>query len=331
MNDLSIPHASFFRPPVKFKCVDGFLGIGPAMRDAQEVADPAQFKLEVRINGELKQSIDFSQTVRSAAQLLADVGDFMTLAHGDVLMLGCDAGRPLARAPATASRSARRASRPWSTRSWRRTHEARARRSSKARCTTPSNSDGQLLLRRRPTRRQDDGHLAAAARADAAPTHHPRARPQLRRPREGAGVQGARRSRWCSSKARHADRPPPVHAPPGRRAVHALRMRARGRDRQAPRSKVKRDDACDFVAGYTVANDYAIRDYLENWYRPNLRVKNRDGCTPLGPWLVDAAGRAGPDGAGAAHHGQRQAHAAGQHAGHDLRRALPHRVLQRAS
>jgi 5-oxopent-3-ene-1,2,5-tricarboxylate decarboxylase / 2-hydroxyhepta-2,4-diene-1,7-dioate isomerase len=98
MNDLSIPHASFFRPPVKFKCVDGFLGIGPAMRDAQEVADPAQFRLEVRINGELKQSVDFSQTVRSASQLLADVGEFMTLSHGEVLMLGCDAGRPLAHA-----------------------------------------------------------------------------------------------------------------------------------------------------------------------------------------------------------------------------------------
>jgi 5-oxopent-3-ene-1,2,5-tricarboxylate decarboxylase/2-hydroxyhepta-2,4-diene-1,7-dioate isomerase len=53
--------------------------------------------------------------------------------------------------------------------------------------------------------------------------------------------------------------------------------------------RVKRGDAFDFIAGYTVANDYAIRDYLENWYRPNLRVKNRDGATPLGPWLVDAA------------------------------------------
>ncbi|KQT12223.1 fumarylacetoacetate hydrolase family protein [Ramlibacter sp. Leaf400] len=51
--------------------------------------------------------------------------------------------------------------------------------------------------------------------------------------------------------------------------------------------RVRRDDAYDFVAGYTVANDYAIRDYLENWYRPNLRVKNRDGTTPLGPFLVD--------------------------------------------
>ena len=36
-------------------------------------------------------------------------------------------------------------------------------------------------------------------------------------------------------------------------------------------------------------NDYAIRDYLENFYRPILRVKNRDTCTPIGPWLVDAA------------------------------------------
>ncbi|ALK89964.1 fumarylacetoacetate hydrolase family protein [Limnohabitans sp. 63ED37-2] len=53
--------------------------------------------------------------------------------------------------------------------------------------------------------------------------------------------------------------------------------------------RVKKADAYDFVGGYTVANDYAIRDYLENWYRPNLRVKNRDTCTPIGPWLVDAA------------------------------------------
>jgi 5-oxopent-3-ene-1,2,5-tricarboxylate decarboxylase/2-hydroxyhepta-2,4-diene-1,7-dioate isomerase len=53
--------------------------------------------------------------------------------------------------------------------------------------------------------------------------------------------------------------------------------------------RVRRDDAYDFIAGYTVANDYAIRDYLENWYRPNLRVKNRDGATPLGPFLVDRA------------------------------------------
>jgi 5-oxopent-3-ene-1,2,5-tricarboxylate decarboxylase / 2-hydroxyhepta-2,4-diene-1,7-dioate isomerase len=53
--------------------------------------------------------------------------------------------------------------------------------------------------------------------------------------------------------------------------------------------RVTRADAYDYVAGYSVANDYAVRDYLENYYRPNLRVKNRDTCTPIGPWLVDAA------------------------------------------
>ena len=57
---------------------------------------------------------------------------------------------------------------------------------------------------------------------------------------------------------------------------------------------VKREDAMQHVAGYTVANDYAIRDYLENYYRPNLRVKNRDGGTVLGPWLVDAADVSNP-------------------------------------
>lgn len=52
--------------------------------------------------------------------------------------------------------------------------------------------------------------------------------------------------------------------------------------------RVKARDAMAHVAGYTVCNDYAFRDYLENWYRPNLRVKNRDTATVLGPWFVEA-------------------------------------------
>jgi 5-oxopent-3-ene-1,2,5-tricarboxylate decarboxylase/2-hydroxyhepta-2,4-diene-1,7-dioate isomerase len=58
--------------------------------------------------------------------------------------------------------------------------------------------------------------------------------------------------------------------------------------------RVSAEAALAHVAGYTVANDYAIRDYLENYYRPNLRVKNRDGATLLGPWLVDASEVADP-------------------------------------
>jgi 5-oxopent-3-ene-1,2,5-tricarboxylate decarboxylase/2-hydroxyhepta-2,4-diene-1,7-dioate isomerase len=87
MNDLSIPHSSFFRPPVKYKCLDGFLGIGS---NTIETDQPQDFILEVRVNGDVAQTLDFSQLVRPAGQLLADVSEFMTLHDGDMLMLGCD-------------------------------------------------------------------------------------------------------------------------------------------------------------------------------------------------------------------------------------------------
>ncbi|MCC2635619.1 MAG: fumarylacetoacetate hydrolase [Ramlibacter sp.] len=98
MNDVSIPHDSFYRPPVKYNALDGFLGIGDRIRARNEAGDPAVFKLEVRVNGELKQTVRFSQLVRPADKLLADVGEFMTLQPGDMLMLGTDAGRPRVRA-----------------------------------------------------------------------------------------------------------------------------------------------------------------------------------------------------------------------------------------
>lgn len=94
MNDFSVPHASFFRPPVKFKCLDGFLGIGGELADI----DPASVTLELRINGELRQTVGFNALVREPARLLADVSDFMTLGAGDLLMIGCGWPRPLAQA-----------------------------------------------------------------------------------------------------------------------------------------------------------------------------------------------------------------------------------------
>ena len=58
---------------------------------------------------------------------------------------------------------------------------------------------------------------------------------------------------------------------------------------------VKRENALDYVAGYTLCNDYAIRDFLENYYRPNLRVKNRHSTTPVGPYIIDTASIAEPN------------------------------------
>ena len=90
MNDLSLPQPDFFRPPVKYNCLDGFLGIGAELVSAADVGNPATFALEVRIDGELRQSVAFADLVRSVPQLLADVSAFMTLRPGDVLLLGTD-------------------------------------------------------------------------------------------------------------------------------------------------------------------------------------------------------------------------------------------------
>ena len=102
LNDLCVPHASYFRPPVRYRCRDGLLGIAADLVGPAVVGDPDLLKLEVRVNGELRQSIDFSRMRRSAAQLLADVAGFMTLRPHDILMLGCDCpdggSRPRARA-----------------------------------------------------------------------------------------------------------------------------------------------------------------------------------------------------------------------------------------
>jgi 5-oxopent-3-ene-1,2,5-tricarboxylate decarboxylase/2-hydroxyhepta-2,4-diene-1,7-dioate isomerase len=62
------------------------------------VGDPARVQLEVRVDGALRQTVDCAQMLRPAAQLIANISEFMTLRRGDVLLLGLGANRPLARA-----------------------------------------------------------------------------------------------------------------------------------------------------------------------------------------------------------------------------------------
>jgi 5-oxopent-3-ene-1,2,5-tricarboxylate decarboxylase / 2-hydroxyhepta-2,4-diene-1,7-dioate isomerase len=165
--------------------------------------------------------------------------------------------------------------------------------------------------------------------------HRHRAGPELRRPREGTGqgadADGQGRAAGLPEDARLADRPPRRHARPADAVLHALRVRAGGGHRPHGASRVKAADALAHVAGYTVCNDYAVRDYLENWYRPNLRVKNRDGGTVLGPWLVRRRRRARPAGAGAAHHVNGQVVQQGSTAAHDPRRGGADRIPQQTS
>lgn len=89
VNDVSIPHESYYRPPVKFKCVDGFLGVGSKALGIAQVKTDAVV-LTVKVNGKEVQRVNYADTVRKSQTLLADIAEFMTFQEGDVLLLGSD-------------------------------------------------------------------------------------------------------------------------------------------------------------------------------------------------------------------------------------------------
>ena len=102
LNDWSVPHTSYYRPPVKFRCRDGFLGLPASVTPCSHPDAFAQLRIDVRRNGELEQTVDLRDLLRNMPTLLTDVGEFMTLQSGDVLMVGtdclADGTRPRARA-----------------------------------------------------------------------------------------------------------------------------------------------------------------------------------------------------------------------------------------
>lgn len=89
LNDWSVPHTSYYRPPVKFRCRDGFLALPDRVTHGRE-EDWAGLQIAVYRNGNLVQTIDLCELMRDMPTLLADVGEFMTLQPGDVLMVGTD-------------------------------------------------------------------------------------------------------------------------------------------------------------------------------------------------------------------------------------------------
>lgn len=82
--DLSLPHASYYRPAIREKCFDGALPLGPV----QPLSDLASLSLTTRIDGVVVEERSLADLLRDPARLLADVTGFMTLAEGDVLLVG---------------------------------------------------------------------------------------------------------------------------------------------------------------------------------------------------------------------------------------------------
>jgi 5-oxopent-3-ene-1,2,5-tricarboxylate decarboxylase/2-hydroxyhepta-2,4-diene-1,7-dioate isomerase len=98
VNDVSVPHANFYRPSIRLKARDGFCCIGPAVVARAQIADPDALGIRVYVDGQLAQSGSTRDLVRPVRQLIADVTEFMTLAAGDVLLVGVPPGAPRVRA-----------------------------------------------------------------------------------------------------------------------------------------------------------------------------------------------------------------------------------------
>ena len=97
VNDVSVPHASYYRPSLRFKVRDTFCPIGPFVPRSAAAA-PDALGIEVAIDGERVHRASTAGLIRPVARLLAQVSAFMTLLPGDVLAVGVAAGAPLARA-----------------------------------------------------------------------------------------------------------------------------------------------------------------------------------------------------------------------------------------
>ncbi|HEX2682152.1 MAG TPA: fumarylacetoacetate hydrolase family protein, partial [Candidatus Dormibacteraeota bacterium] len=74
------------------KWLDGFAPMGPWLRTADEVPDPQDLWLTLRVNGAERQHARTSDMIFSVAELVAFASRLMTLHPGDVIATGTPAG-----------------------------------------------------------------------------------------------------------------------------------------------------------------------------------------------------------------------------------------------
>ena len=96
VNDVTVPHDSLFRQPLKQKCRDGFCPIGPGLVDAADLPDPATLTVRAFVNGDCRHQWRLDQLVRPVSTLLADISDFTSLYPGDLIIVGVSPDAPLA-------------------------------------------------------------------------------------------------------------------------------------------------------------------------------------------------------------------------------------------
>ncbi|MEO3992236.1 4-hydroxyphenylacetate degradation bifunctional isomerase/decarboxylase [Pseudocitrobacter cyperus] len=241
-NEVSLPEESFYRPAIKAKCRDGFCPLGETVA----LKDVDNLTIITEINGREADSWNTSDLQRSAAQLLSALSEFATLNPGDAILIGT----PQSRTEIQPGDQVRILAKGFPA------------------LENPVVDERDITTRKTfPPQPHPHGTLLAlglnyadhASELEFKPPEEPLV--FLKAPNTLTGDnQTSVRPNNIEYMHYEAE------------LVVVIGKQARN---------VSEADAMDYVAGYTVCNDYAIRDYLENYYRPNLRVKSRDGLTPM--------------------------------------------------
>src|SRR5437016_10033034 len=84
---------------VKGKCADTFAPLGPFLASPEELSDPSNLKMWLKVNGEIRQNSSTANMIFDVATLLSYVSEFMTLVPGDVISTGTPAGVGLGMKP----------------------------------------------------------------------------------------------------------------------------------------------------------------------------------------------------------------------------------------
>jgi 2-keto-4-pentenoate hydratase/2-oxohepta-3-ene-1,7-dioic acid hydratase in catechol pathway len=77
---------------VKGKSCDTFAPVGPWLATSDEVPDPQNLKMWLRVNGEMRQASNTANMIFGVAKLVSYVSQFMTLLPGDLISTGTPAG-----------------------------------------------------------------------------------------------------------------------------------------------------------------------------------------------------------------------------------------------
>jgi 2,4-diketo-3-deoxy-L-fuconate hydrolase len=99
LNDLSDRYWQFEQgqhmDTTKGKSLNGFCPIGPCIVTKDEIPDPATLSLNLKVNGQLRQSFNASEYIFGPAYIVSYVSQFIRLYPGDVIAMGTGYGNAI--------------------------------------------------------------------------------------------------------------------------------------------------------------------------------------------------------------------------------------------